>query len=151
LYYDLLSQVFCINALSFAKISICLSYLRILKGTRHYVLRVACYLTAFLVFAVNTVVIISLYGQCNPPHKSWNPFLPGKCWAYRTEIGLVLLQGGKIPIMHSRLAVADISFTAWSAVTDYFLSILPFFLFKDLQVSRSNKIVLCGLMGLGVM
>ncbi|KAJ5986614.1 hypothetical protein N7451_010979 [Penicillium sp. IBT 35674x] len=132
LYYDLLSQVFCINALSFAKISICLSYLRILKGTRHYVLRVACYLTAFLVFAVNTVVIISLYGQCDPPHKSWNPFLPGKCWAYRTEIALVLLQG------------------AWSAVTDYFLSILPFFLFKDLQVSRSNKIVLCGLMGLGV-
>ncbi|PYH40407.1 pyridoxal phosphate-dependent aminotransferase [Aspergillus saccharolyticus JOP 1030-1] len=59
MYYDLLSQVFCINALSCAKISICLSYLRILKGTRHSVLRVTCYLTAFLVFAVNTVVIIS--------------------------------------------------------------------------------------------
>ncbi|RAQ41818.1 hypothetical protein AFGD_001223 [Aspergillus flavus] len=132
MYYDLLSQVFCINALSFAKISICLSYLRILKGSRHTVLRVICYLTAFLVFVVNTVVIISLYAQCDPPRKSWNPFIPGKCWEFRTEISLVLLQG------------------AWSAVTDYFLSILPFFLFKDLQVSRGNKIILCGLMGLGV-
>ncbi|QRD85572.1 1-aminocyclopropane-1-carboxylate synthase [Aspergillus flavus] len=62
MYYDLLSQVFCINALSFAKISICLSYLRILKGSRHTVLRVICYLTAFLVFVVNTVVTISLTG-----------------------------------------------------------------------------------------
>ncbi|OOO14051.1 aminotransferase class I and II [Aspergillus oryzae] len=62
MYYDLLSQVFCINALSFAKISICLSYLRILKGSRHTVLRVICYLTAFLVFVVNTVVTISFAG-----------------------------------------------------------------------------------------
>ena len=105
MYYDLLSQVFCINALSFAKISICLSYLRILKGSRHTVLRVTCYLTAFLVFAVNTVVIISLYAQCDPPRKSWNPFIPGKCWAFRTEISLVLLQGGKHIYHHSCLTL----------------------------------------------
>lgn len=101
MYYDLLSQVFCINALSFAKISICLSYLRILKGSRHTVLRVICYLTAFLVFVVNTVVIISLYAQCDPPRKSWNPFIPGKCWEFRTEISLVLLQGGKHDHIHN--------------------------------------------------
>ncbi|GAB1208498.1 hypothetical protein APSETT445_007249 [Aspergillus pseudonomiae] len=153
MYYDLLSQVFCINALSFAKISICLSYLRILKGSRHTVLRVTCYLTAFLVFAVNTVVIISLYAQCDPPRKSWNPFIPGTCWKFRTEISLVLLQGGRhtsVTVLITNPRLTKIRTTAWSAVTDYFLSILPFFLFKDLQVSRGNKIILCGLMGLGV-
>jgi hypothetical protein len=94
-YWSLLSQVFCVNALTFAKISICLSYLRILKGSRKPILKATCYLTAFLVFAVNTVVIISLYAQCDPPRKSWNPLVPGTCWRFPIEISLVLLQGGR--------------------------------------------------------
>ncbi|OJZ86453.1 hypothetical protein ASPFODRAFT_206891 [Aspergillus luchuensis CBS 106.47] len=131
MFWDYLGQVFCVNALTFAKISICLSYLRILRGSHQRTLRVLCIVTAVLVFAVNTVVIISFYARCNPTHKSWDPYLPGTCWPAATETGLVILQG------------------SFSALTDYFLSAVPIFLFKDLQISRKNKIVLCGLMSLG--
>ena len=92
-YYSLLAQVFCINALTFAKVSICFLYLRVLRGTSQKGLRWVCYITAFLVFAVNTVVIISFYTQCNPSRKAWNPIVPGSCWKPPAEISLVLLQG----------------------------------------------------------
>ncbi|CAD6594224.1 MAG: hypothetical protein ASARMPREDX12_008485 [Alectoria sarmentosa] len=130
-YYSLLSQVFCVNALTFAKISICLSYLRVLRGSYKKGLRLVCYATAVLVFAVNTVVIISFYAQCDPPAKSWNQKIPGKCWKPPTEISLVLLQG------------------SFSALTDFFLSALPIFMFKDLRIGKKSKAILCGLMGLG--
>ncbi|KAJ5578056.1 uncharacterized protein N7459_007020 [Penicillium hispanicum] len=131
LFWDYFSQVFCVNALTFAKISICLSYLRILKGSQRPFLRVVCILTAVLVFVINTVVIITFYARCSPTHKSWNPYLPGKCWPSKAETGMVVLQG------------------SFSALTDYFLSIVPIFLLKDLQISRRNKLILCGLMGMG--
>ncbi|MCJ1436771.1 hypothetical protein MMC27_006153 [Xylographa pallens] len=131
-YYTLLAQVFCINALTFGKISLCLTYLRVLRGSQHKALKWALYTTAFLVFAVNTVVILAQYVQCNPTAKSWNPSIPGTCWKPPAQISLVLLQG------------------SWSALTDFFLAAFPFVLFKDLHVGRRSKAILLGLMGLGV-
>ena len=40
---------------------------------------------------------------------------------------------------------------AWSALTEFFLAVFPFVLFKDLHVGRRSKAILLGLMGLGVM
>jgi hypothetical protein len=131
-YWQLLSQVFCINALTFAKMSICLSYLRVIRGSQNVAMKWSLYICALLTFVVNTVVIICFYLSCNPPSKAWNPFLPGECWPLVTQISLVLLQG------------------SWSAVTDFFLAAFPFLLFKDLQVGRKSKAILLGLMSLGV-
>ena len=40
---------------------------------------------------------------------------------------------------------------AVSAFTDFLLSILPIIVFKELHIDRKSKIILCVLMGLGVL
>lgn len=53
--YSLLAQVFCVNVLTLLKISISLSYLRILRGSYTKHPRWVYYATSVLVFALNTV------------------------------------------------------------------------------------------------
>ena len=132
-YYSTLSQVFCIHALTFAKISICLTYARVVQGSQKRWLRWLCYTISISVFCINSIVIIIFYAQCLPAEKSWNPTIQGTCLKPPTLIGFVLLQG------------------SFSALTDFVLCILPIFLFKDLQVGLKSKVILCVLMGLGLM
>jgi len=132
-YFSLLAQVFCIHALTFAKISICLQYARVIRGSQKRWLRWTCYTLAILVFFVNGMVTIVFYAHCIPAEKTWNPSIQGTCWNPKSFGAFLILQG------------------SFSAATDYILCILPIFLFKDLQVGMKSKIVLCTLMGLGLM
>lgn len=133
-YYSLLAQVFCIHSLTFCKISISLTYVRILKGSYNRWLRVLCYVLSVTVLIVNTMVIIVFYAQCIPNKKAWNPSVPGTCYDRKFLMGFVLLQG------------------SFSAFTDLALCIIPAFLLKNLlQVGRKSKAILLMIMTLGLM
>lgn len=104
-----------------------------IRGSQERWLRWTCYTIAILVFCVNGMVTIVFYANCIPAEKTWNPSIQGTCWNPESFGDFLILQG------------------SFSAATDYILCILPIFLFKDLQVGMKNKIILCTLMGLGLM
>jgi hypothetical protein len=94
-YYSLLAQVFCVQALSFAKLSIVASYMRVLRGSGNRLHQVLLWTIGILVFVVNTIVIITFYAGCNPTEKSWNPLIKGTCWPTDKKLAFFLLQGGE--------------------------------------------------------
>jgi hypothetical protein len=65
-YYSLLAQVFCVHALTFAKISISVSYMRVIRGSGHRLHQISLWTISVLVFIVNTLVIITFYVACTP-------------------------------------------------------------------------------------
>lgn len=129
----MLAQVFCIHALTFAKISISLTYVRILKGSWNPWLTWICHTISVSVLCVNTMVIIAFYAQCIPNKKAWDSTVPGTCYEKHFLLGFVLLQG------------------SFSAVTDLALCVIPFYLLRDLlQIGRKSKAIILILMGLGL-
>ena len=99
-FWNMVSQVFCIDSLTFCKISIGVSYLRVMRGSQHRRqgwLRGVIYVLVVVVFAVNAAVIVSLFTQCSPAAKAWDPSLPGACWAFPTALDLAVAQGCKWP------------------------------------------------------
>ncbi|KAI5925269.1 hypothetical protein F4810DRAFT_708655 [Camillea tinctor] len=131
-YYSLLAQVFCIHALSFAKMSIVISYTRVLRGSGSRLHQIVLWTIGILVFVVNTIVIITFYVSCNPNRKSWDPLTPGTCWTTHQRLAFPLLQG------------------AFSAFSDFFLALYPFFFLHKLQLRWRTKSLILGLMGMGV-
>ncbi len=93
-YYSLLAQVFCVQALSFAKISIIASYMRVLRGSGNRFHEVLLWTIGISVIVVNTIVIITFYAACNPTEKSWNPRVKGTCWTTNKKLAFFILQGG---------------------------------------------------------
>ena len=94
--YNSISQVFCIASLCVCKLSICVSLLRIIRGSEMQLVRWTLYSTMVLVFTVNAAVIVTLFAQCHPVRKVWNSSIPGKCFAFPIELYLAILQGGAL-------------------------------------------------------
>ncbi|KAJ8132323.1 hypothetical protein O1611_g1308 [Lasiodiplodia mahajangana] len=149
-FYSLLAQVFCVHALSFAKLSIIVSYIRVLRGSGSRFHEIVLWVSGISVFAVNTIVVITFYTACNPTEKSWNALIKGTCWDIQKKLAFFLLQGGKcldtqiLPTHHA----LGLLFSAYSAFTDFLLALYPFFLSK-LQLKWRAKALVLGLMGLG--
>lgn len=100
--YNTISQTFCIMSLCLCKISICISLLRILRGSYVRTVKWVLYVTILVVFAVNVAVVVTLFAQCKPVKKVWNSSIPGKCFVFPTELDLAMFQGGKLAAVHSR-------------------------------------------------
>ncbi|TGO43733.1 hypothetical protein BCON_0974g00020 [Botryotinia convoluta] len=130
--YSVISQAFCIMALCVAKISICISLLRILQGSRAPWTRGTLWGTVVLQFVVNTGVMMCLLLQCRPTQKIWNQALHGSCWNPIVFVKLAQLQGGV------------------AAFSDWSLSLIPIWIIKNLHLDKRNKVILCILMGLGI-
>ncbi|KAH8164041.1 hypothetical protein CIB48_g4207 [Xylaria polymorpha] len=130
-FYSLLAQVFCVHGLSFAKLSIVVSYLRVLRDSGSRLHQFVLWTTGITVFIVNTVVIITFYAACNPTLKAWDRSVSGTCWAPTKRIAFLILQG------------------AFSAFTDFFLAFYPFFFLRKLRLRWRTKALVLLLMGLG--
>ncbi|TRX88282.1 hypothetical protein FHL15_010849 [Xylaria flabelliformis] len=92
-FYSLLAQVFCVHGLTFAKISIVVSYIRVLRDSGNRLHQVLLWTTGVTVFIVNTIVIITFYVACNPTEKAWDRSISGTCWAPTKRIAFLILQG----------------------------------------------------------
>lgn len=86
-------------ALTFCKVSVCICFLRIMEGVRALSSRLFLYTVTILVLIVNTAVIITMFIQCQPTAKNWNPKIPGKCWNPVVQKDMVYLQGGMLRIV----------------------------------------------------
>lgn len=115
--------------ISFFKIALLISYLRLFKGTNHTWYRRIVWITIFLVFAGHLGCSLTLIFACRPVHKSWNPLTPGKCLA------------------------PGPSFTAYAIVTivsDVVVAIIPIPVLLQLKVNIGKKVGLIVIFLLGL-
>jgi hypothetical protein len=115
--------------ISFFKIALLISYLRLLKGTDQKTYRYVVFGTILLVFLGHLGCALSLIFACNPVDKSWNPLKAGTCLA------------------------AGPSFTAYAVVTivsDIVVAILPLPVLLKLNIQTSKKVGLIGIFLLGL-
>ncbi|PHH69009.1 hypothetical protein CDD83_5862 [Cordyceps sp. RAO-2017] len=115
--------------ISFFKIALLISYLRLLKGTDQRNYRRAVWATIGLVFLAHLGCALSLIFACTPVDKSWNPARVGSC-----------------------LPPAP-SFTGYAVVTivsDVVVALLPVPVLLRLNVRLEKKVGLIGIFMLGL-
>lgn len=115
--------------ISFFKIALLISYLRLLKGTDQKTYRMVVFATIVLVFLGHLGCALSLIFACNPVDKSWNPLKAGTCLA------------------------PGPSFTAYAVVTivsDIVVAILPLPVLLKLNVRLGKKLGLIAIFLLGL-
>ena len=86
----------------------------------------------FMMSVVNIITAAILASQCRPLAKLWNPTLPGTC-VIRSDI---------IKIGYSQGVV--------NVLTDFFCTTTPIIILWKVQISTRLKIMICGLMSLGL-
>ncbi|KAH8169517.1 hypothetical protein LIA77_10061 [Sarocladium implicatum] len=115
--------------ISFFKIALLISYLRLLKGTAQKTYRLIVWITIILVFMSHVGCTLSLIFACDPVEKSWNPLKDGKC-----------LPPGP-------------SFTGYAMVTivsDVAVAVIPLPVLLKLNIQVEKKFGLIGIFALGL-
>ncbi|KLU81041.1 hypothetical protein MAPG_00136 [Magnaporthiopsis poae ATCC 64411] len=115
--------------ISFFKVALLISYLRLFQGTSHRGYRAAVWITIVAVVLGHLGCSLCLVLACNPVYKSWEPLVPGTCLA------------------------PGPSFTGYAIVTivsDIAVTIIPLPVLIKLNVSRSKKLGLVFIFVLGI-
>lgn len=115
--------------ISFFKVALLISYLRLFKGTSHSVYRRVVWIAMVAIVAGHLGCSLTLILACNPVHKSWDPATPGTCLA------------------------AGPSFTAYAIVTivsDVVVAIIPIPVLLQLKVNTGKKVGLIVIFLLGL-
>ncbi|KAK1765295.1 integral membrane protein [Phialemonium atrogriseum] len=114
---------------SFFKIALLVSYLRLFKGTNQMTYRRLVWGCIVLVFAAHLACTFALVFACSPIDKSWNPLKEGSC-----------LPSGP-------------SFRAYAIVTilcDVIVAVLPVPVLLRLNIHKNKKVALIGIFLLGL-
>ena len=121
-----IDNVICVNLV---KISILLFVLRIQnsKMVAHLIWAVMLVMSI-----VNIVSVAMLATQCQPLAKLWKPTLPGICFD-RSNITKIGYAQGVVNVL-----------------TDFFCTITPIIVLWNVQISIRLKVIICGLMSLGL-
>lgn len=115
--------------ISFFKIALLISYLRLLQGTDRKTYRIVVWVTIVIIFLAHLGCALSLVFACTPVEKSWKPWVPGTC-----------LRPGP-------------SFTGYAVVTivsDVVVAVLPIPLLLKLNVRLEKKFGLIVIFMLGL-
>ncbi|AEO69710.1 cbe84c1b-8afc-430f-a1ad-a8243fd95804 [Thermothielavioides terrestris] len=115
--------------ISFFKVALLISYLRLFKGTHHNVYRRVVWIAIAAILAGHLGCALTLILACNPVHKSWDPLVPGTCLA------------------------PGPSFTAYAIVTivsDVVVAIIPIPVLLKLKVNTGKKVGLIVIFLLGL-
>lgn len=124
-----IAQPFNIVALFLIKASI-VSLLIRLKLPRSY--RIILFISVGLLFTVSLMGVITAFAQCRPFALNWDLTLPGHCWSRNIfQDTAYVLQGLTI-------------------VTDIFYITIPMIFLWNVQIARSLKIGILGVISLGV-
>lgn len=141
-----MTQIFLFLNIGLLKCSICILILRI-KDTLW--LNWCLYVMMAGLILTNIECVIVLLAECSPVEKYWLPDTPGKCWDTKVRIYSIYVQVGMShlsPMLHSTLTLS----LGYSVVTDLACTLLPIAVLWKVQMKRSLKIAVCGLMSLGL-
>ncbi|KAI1378734.1 hypothetical protein F4677DRAFT_453404 [Hypoxylon crocopeplum] len=114
-------------AIAWSKTSFAVTLLRITRGkTKAFVWMIIITMNIFM-----TVGALSLFLQCSPVAKSWDDNIPGTCW-------------------HTFNAVAGMFSSAYSALIDFVLALLPWPLIWHLHMKTKERIGVAVAMSMGI-
>ncbi|KAF2226424.1 hypothetical protein BDZ85DRAFT_229780 [Elsinoe ampelina] len=122
------TQIILFPCTALVKVSICLLCLRI-KSTR----KLKYFLSAVMVgiVIINAIPWIILLSECRPISAYWRPS-DGKCWNPKIRTSVIYMT------------------IAYNIVIDLLCTSLPMIAVRGLQIARTKKLLVCGLVGLGL-
>ncbi|KAI9157925.1 putative integral membrane protein [Paramyrothecium foliicola] len=133
-YMIWLAVPFSPGSAAFGKVSIALLLMRLMNRNRFR--EALLWVLIFLLFAVNLVLIVITFAQCQPVTFLWERVRaqppPGVCWEPTIQQNYGYFQG---------------AFSAWS---DAVLALFPIFIIWNVQVPMRVKLGICFLMSLGL-
>ncbi|KAK4039471.1 hypothetical protein C8A01DRAFT_36509 [Parachaetomium inaequale] len=115
--------------ISFFKVALLISYLRLFKGTSHVVYRRVVWVSMAAIVAGHLGCALTLILACTPVHKSWDPLVAGTCLA------------------------PGPSFTAYAIVTivsDVVVAVIPIPVLLKLKINVGKKVGLIFIFVLGL-
>ena len=138
------------------RVSVCLFLLRIFNAVRAW--RLGLYVIMAFVVAIVIPIEVSIFAQCSPTQKLWDPLVHGRCWSPAINVHIGYFNGGKRPwttiwndlpsfVTSMEIRANDVSAT--STLCDWTLATLPIVFLWNVQMKRKVKIGICCLMGLG--
>jgi hypothetical protein len=108
---------------------------------------------AFIAFNTITSLLDAafIFPQCTPVEFNWNKGIPGHCWSDEAINAIGIAQGCMLPFdpPYCTSLDADRVPLAIAAATDFTLSLLPTLFLWKIQISRTIKLGVCGIMALG--
>ncbi|SPN99516.1 uncharacterized protein DNG_02368 [Cephalotrichum gorgonifer] len=113
---------------AWSKTSFAITLLRITTGKGRW-------LIWFIIATVNitlTLAAIIMWVQCNPPRRSYDPFIEGECW------------DGSVIVFYNSFV------TAWSGLADIVLALMPWWIIARNSMNMKERIGLLVCMSLGV-
>ncbi|KAE8355462.1 hypothetical protein BDV28DRAFT_163079 [Aspergillus coremiiformis] len=128
--YNWLSQGFHVMGTNWGKVSVAFFLLRIIRKAKNHQLPI--YGGIALMSIINGVSVFTMYGQCTPTPRLWNPEVPGTCWD---------------PIVQRNFAFFQSSASAFS---DLIFAIYPITTIAGLQMPRKVKFGLGCVLSLGI-
>lgn len=115
--------------ISFFKIALLVSYLRLLQDTSHKMYRLCVWIAIAFVFFSHLGCTLSLIFACTPVERSWRPLVAGTC-----------IPDGP-------------SFTAYAAITiasDIIVALMPIPVLLKINIGTAKKLGLIGMFTLGL-
>lgn len=117
-------------AVSLARVSAALLLLRITVNKHHIWSLYVCITTSS---AVGLMWLIVMIFQCLPPSKFWCKQATGSCLAVDVVIN------------------ATYVYSAFSAICDFIIGLLPLFILRKSRIQRMTRVVLVSVLGLACM
>lgn len=96
LEYDVLGQPWFFLGATLAKVSICLSFIRIMGDLKMW--RVLLLALVLMLVLFNFVFALTSNLQCRPLEMLWNMNVDGQCWDPSIQLNLGFLRGGMCQI-----------------------------------------------------
>ncbi|KAK3314646.1 hypothetical protein B0H66DRAFT_317070 [Apodospora peruviana] len=114
--FEILGQPWYLMSDTMSKISICLLFILLLRGTRGArQWRILLSVLIFFMAAVNFSFALTVNLQCRPLEKLWNPAVVGACWDPSVQLNFGYFQG------------------AFSVFSWFFLALFPILIGRDLR------------------
>jgi hypothetical protein len=139
--YVILMDAPVIVAATLGRISFCLFLINTVGAEKS--VRRLLWVAIVLQILVNATHVIAFYCSCGLKINAlWDLSIHAKCLSYSSMSDYLYFLGGLYPFSYSaNKSLAD-NLTAWNAFTDLFLTVLPGYLLKDLNVERRKKFII---------
>ncbi|KAM5482612.1 hypothetical protein McanMca71_004085 [Microsporum canis] len=128
--YNWISQGCHVMATNFGKVSVILFLLRIVVNSRAQ--RIFLYTLMAMLIIINSICVFTIFGQCAPTSRLWDPEIPGTCWSPHYQRDYAFFQ------------------SSFSAFSDGLLALYPSFVIWKLQMSLRTKTGLGCVLALGI-
>ena len=131
------------------KVSVCLMLLRI-SPYNHIIRPIQC-LVGFLILS-NIVLSLVWILQCNPVDAAWDcdKRKTAKCFTQGQVQRVIMSQASKFLVCVVSVCCCS-CVSVISIISDFVLAGFPIIILRNVRINRRQKILLCGLMGLGLL